>query len=199
MIRQEKNICPKVLIYILAFLIFFFQLSSPLWDNSGILLAGEKTCKEKLAKAEEYYYEEAFEEAQALILDCLNASSLTKDEQIKAYTILARISLARGKTKAAKALILKILSINPAYSPTVEEETPKYVNLAAEVKKEFVQAKATPAAKQEPSDRKNKNTWIWLGAGAAAVTALIILIAGGAGGENTGQQQSLPTPPPFPQ
>ena len=198
MVLEGKNICRRATIYLSAFLIFFLQLSSPLWDSSGILFAGEKTCKEKLAKAEEYYYEEAFEEAQALILDCLNASSCTKEEQIKAYAILTRISLARDNTKAARALILKILKINPAYSPTVEEETPRYVNLVAEIKKEFVSTKEAPAKEQRPAD--SKSTWIWIGAGAAAVTtAVIILIAGGAGENSNGKEKSLPTPPPFPQ
>ena len=198
MSQQEKSICRRAIIYLSVFLVLSFQLSSPLWDSGSKLFAGEKTCKEKLAKAEEYYYEEAFEEAQALILDCLNASACTKDEQIKAYVILTRISLARENTKAAKALVRKILAMDPAYSPTVEEETPRYVNLVAEVKKELVSTKEVPAAGQKPSGAKN--TWIWIGAGAAAVTtAVIFLIAGGSGGEQNGKEQSLPAPPPFPQ
>ncbi|HID40429.1 MAG TPA: hypothetical protein EYP36_13060 [Calditrichaeota bacterium] len=161
-------------------------------------MANDQTCSEKLNKAEEYYYDDALDEAQALVLDCLNNFTLEKKERIRAYTILVRISLARENKDAAKKILLKIFTLDPTYQPTTEQETPRYVNVASEAKQEFIaQSKTTESQKQ--SSEKANTLWLWMGAGVAVVVTTIVLVVSGSAGENPDQLQSLSNPPPFPQ
>lgn len=186
------------MIYYLALLIFFVQLGSPMLNDRSVLMANDQTCSEKLNKAEEYYYDDALDEAQALVLDCLNNFTLEKKERIRAYTILVRISLARENKDAAKKILLKIFTLDPTYQPTTEQETPRYVNVASEAKQEFIaQSKTTESQKQ--SSEKANTLWLWMGAGVAVVVTTIVLVVSGSAGENPDQLQSLSNPPPFPQ
>lgn len=198
MMRTVKKNGQNFVAYYLAAIIFFLQLSGPLLDGRAFLFAGDQTCSEKLDIAEEYYYDDAFDEAQALVQDCLNDLSLKKVERIRAYTILARIYLARENPEAAKEFILKIFSLDPAYQPTIEQETPRFVNLVTEAKKEFV-VPAPIAESAKTSKKKSGKRWLWIGAGTAAVIAIIAVVASGSKGEKPVQERLLPNPPPFPQ
>ena len=185
------------IVYHLVAILFFLQLSGPLLDGRIFLYAGDQTCSEKLDIAEEYYYDDAFDEAQALIQVCLNDPALEEAERIRAYTILTRIFLARENIEAAKEIVLKMLAIDPAYQPTIEQETPRYVNLVAEVKKDY-QAPAPVAETTQKSDKLSNKRWLWIGAGGAAAIAIIAVLALGSDDEPT-EEKLLSTPPPFPQ
>jgi hypothetical protein len=94
----------------------------------------------------------------------------------------------------AKENILKILEIESSYQPTIEQETPRYVNLVTEIRKERAQLAASAV-------ETGISTWLLIGAGGVAAAAIIALVTtGGDDNGNTtgGQPKPLSEPPPFP-
>jgi len=153
------------------------------------LLAGDQSsCSNHIKVAEESYYAGDFEKAVEFVNLCLREPAATDDHRVKAYTILTRISLAQDDLKSARQYIEIILKIDPKYEPTIEEETPKYVNLVAEIK---------TALSDVNDDKGGINKWIFVGAGGVATTAIILLVAA-KGGKKDNQEESLPEPPTFP-
>jgi len=160
-------------------------------------LTDQSSCSEQLDQAEELYYNGDFDVAVGLVQECLKSKSVDKQVLVRAYTILSRIYLTQGNQVSAKENINHILSLNPTYNPTIEEETPSYVNLVSEVRQEVVQAQVDkPGA---PSDSSAISPWVWVGLGSAAV-AIIALIASGNGDSNQDPEggQPLPEPPSYP-
>ena len=169
--------------------------------DSGAGISGkreeQKLSSCRLEQAEELYYAGDFEQALLIIEDCLTNHSPDTAMQIHAYTISARIHLVRGERTAAEQNITKILDLNPAFEPSIEEETPKFVNFIAEVRQKTALSQAITAA--AASDSSQLSPWIWIGAGGAALAIFAIL-----SGDNSGialpplKDQTLPAPPAFP-
>jgi len=118
----------------------------------------------------------------------LRETGISDEHRAKAYIILTRISLAEGDIPTSRQYIEIILKINPGYQPTIEEETPKFVNLVSEIKAAIGETK---------SDKSGFNKWILIGAGGVATTAIILLVTA-KGGNNDIQDNKLAEPPPFP-
>jgi len=138
--------------------------------------------------AEESYYEGDFDKATEFLNLCLRETNATDEHRVKAYTILTRISLAQDDIKSARKYIEIILKIDSNYEPTIEEETPKFVNLFTEIK----------TAQLDRNDNKSGfNKWIIVGAGGVATTAIILLVAAKGGNKET-EKENLPEPPAFP-
>jgi hypothetical protein len=117
---------------------------------------------------------------------------LSNEDQLRSYKILARTYLAKDDTILARDNIRIILKLNPAYQPTIEEETPKYVNLVSEVKAEQEQLAASAVT-------AGISSWWLIGAGGVAAVAIIAIVASG-GDDNQGNEDlSLPKPPDFPE
>ena len=177
---------------ILAFL--NMQVFGSLAGNNSFLFADNPTCVQKLDLADEKYYDGNFDNAIDLVNQCLQEPSVTESVRIRAYKILARTYLAMDNIQLAKENILKIIEIESAYQPTIEQETPKYVNLVTEVRKE--RALITASAVET-----GISTWLLIGAGSVAAVAIIALVATGGGDNGTtngGQSKPLSEPPPFP-
>lgn len=191
MINQiKKNKSHLVIRYLISALICL-QILGTLVNRSSLLLAADtQSYADQLKKAEENYYEGEFEKAIYIIDQCLQDASLSKTNRIKAYTILTRIFLAKDDQKTAKENVQRILKLDPAYQPTIEQETPKFVTLVAEVREEQAQLAPIPA-------KKSKRKWIMIGAGSAAAAAIIVLVST-VGGKKNQQNNSLPEPPAFP-
>lgn len=144
---------------------------------------------ELLEKAENFYYDGDFDNAIKSINQYLSQASLSKEDKMNAYKLLTHIFLAKNDAPSAKKVVELILDIEPAYAPTLEEETPKYVTFVTEVKKQYVLKKVKPQSK--------KINWlVWGGAGAAAATLLVILVA--SGGSDGSGNKPLPLPPDLP-
>jgi hypothetical protein len=162
-------------------------------DKEMGLIASDKTnCSESLDQAEELYYDGEFDQTIEIVNQCLQKVSLIKDDQIRSYTILARTYLAKQDTILTKDNIRIILKIDPTYQPTIEQETPKYVNLVAEVRAEQDQLTAAEAG-------TGISSWLLIGAGSAAAIAIIAIVASGGSDEKEIQNTSLPKPPDFPE
>lgn len=150
-----------------------------------------KSIPEKLGKAEELYYEGFFTDAVTIISECLLNENIKEEEQKQAYKLLANISLAQEKEAEAKNNIRKLLTVDPAYAPTIEQETPQFVNLVNEVK--------AGMEKEKPK----KRTWLYIGAGATTVAAVVtyFIIKGNSSNGGNGEEpveQPLAMPPVWP-
>ena len=159
-------------------------------ENSQALSAKNPLIQNQLYEAEEYYFNGEFQKAIVLLDQILEESTLSKTEQVKAYIILTRIYVAKDDLNSAKDNIRKILEIEPNYQPTIEQETPVYVTLVSEVKKEESNKKSVPT-------HSGLKKWLLLGAGGAAVATVIVLVAS-CGNEKGNESNPLPEPPDFP-
>ena len=97
---------------------------------------------------------------------------VTDLERQRAYLILCKVSLALQKPEMAKKYLMKILELDPTYQPTIEEETPQFVNFVAQVRKEYIR----PVKK---TDRKGLLKWMAVGAGAIITVTVVAVMASG--------------------
>jgi hypothetical protein len=152
----------------------------------------DQICQEKLDQAEEKYYNGELEQSIELARQCLEHSSLSSETRVRAYKILARSYLNNNESDLAKKTVISLLQIDPDYIPTIEEESPRFVDLVANTRAEHAQQQAAQEA-------GGISPWIWIGAGGAAAAAVIVIVAGGSGDDqNKNTNQSLPTPPMLP-
>lgn len=180
----------SLLIYNLIIALISAQLFGPVIEGSVIFGSElkDQTCSEVLVTAEKLYYNGQFDLAIETVKKCLREQTLPKPDRIKAYTILARAFFAKDQKEAAIQIVMKILELQPGYQPTIEQDTPQYVNLVAEVRHGQTQ-KVTAA-------ESGGNKWIWIGAGGAVlVAAAVYLLNRDDGGS---QDEPLPGPPDFP-
>jgi hypothetical protein len=161
-------------------------------DKNALIASDETSCSETLDQAEEHYYEGEFETTIKIVNQCLQQQTLSNEDQIRSYKILARTYLAKDDTVLARNNIRIILKLNPAYQPTIEQETPKYVNFVAKVKNEQDQLNISEAG-------TGISSWILIGAGSAAAVAIIAIVASGGSDDKETQETSLPKPPDFPE
>jgi len=181
----------QLIVPYLIWALLYLQITNMLPNSGSSLLAEVKqSYKNQLDLAKESYYEGKFDEAIELINQYLQDSSLSWRHKIHGYTILTRSLLAKNDLENAKKSMLKILELDRTYQPTIEEETPQYVRLFSEVKKEQRQLEVKPA-------KTGMHKWIWIGAGSIAAVTFIAVISGGSG-ESSTQSSTLPEPPNFP-
>ncbi len=178
---------PVVFLSLALFLLHFQVMNAAPMQITG----DEQSCQAKLDQAEESYYNGEPDLSISLVSQCLENTSLSKDAIVRAHKILARCHLVKEDTTGAKKQIRLLLQVNPAYHPTIEEESPRFVSLVAEMKEE----QAKMAATQE---KTGIIPWIWIGAGSVAAAAIIIVASGSGGEENTGTNNPLPAPPVLP-
>lgn len=184
--KKMKKPPVKILLSYLLIIVIFSQLFG---SFQNLLLAQDlSSCDLNLKKAEENYFAGNFAQATEMINQCLRETRISEENRAKAYIILTRISLAEGDITTSRQYIEIILKINPGYQPTIEEETPRFVNLVSEIKAAIGEAK---------SDKSSFNKWILIGAGGVATTAIILLVTA-RGGDHDVQDNNLPEPPPFP-
>jgi hypothetical protein len=170
--------------------LFLFLIMS---ENQILVQAADtNTCVSQLNKAEESYYNGQFDEALQLSRQCLQNTSLTPENRLRAYTILARTFLGKNETDSSKWAINRILELNPDYQPTIEQEKPQYVHLVTEIKIERAYA-------EQKKGKKGINKWIWIGAGTVASAAIITLLTSGNSGSKETTKNTLGEPPPFPE
>ena len=173
----------------LCLALFYLQVMSAAPLPNG---TDEQTCIVKLEEAEESYYNGDLERSILLAKQCLEDPSLSEATRIRAHKIAARAYLKQGQNEEAQKSVLILLDLNPAYQPTIEEESPPFVQLVAEARAEYIRLKAE-------QEKTGINPWIWIGAGSAAAAAIIVLVAGSSGSEdNPSTGNALPAPPALP-
>jgi len=184
---------PRIITLYLILAFIYLQIFCFIPDKRSGLFASDQptTCAERLDEAEEFYYDGEFDKTIKIVNQCLLQESLPKKEQVRSYTILARTYLAKEDTIKTKDNIRIILKLEPTYQPTIEQETPGYVNLVTSVRKEEDQLAAAEVG-------TGISSWLLIGAGSAAAVAIIAILASGGSDDSESQNTSLPKPPDFP-
>jgi len=166
--------------------------SIALINESGLLRAQESNqISNLLALSEENYYSGNFSQAIELANQVLNDSRATDIQKQQAFIILTKISLALEKPDMAEKYLVKVLEIDPSYQPTIEEETPQFVNFVAQVRSEYTK----PPRK---NNKKGLMKWMAVGAGAIITVAVVAVMASGTTPEEEKPDNTLPEPPAFP-
>jgi len=177
----------KLIIFKLIFLLLILQFTV----DSVIIAQNSQTCDAILKSADDAYFESRFDDVLKLIKQCLSQTDISKDHRLQAYTILSRTMVAMDQMDKAKNYINKILEKNPEYSPTIEQETPKYVSLVKLIREE-------KEKKIQKTEESGISSWLWIGAGGVVATAAIIAIAVSGNDKKDSKKNSLPKPPEFP-
>lgn len=188
---RKLNKYSKILGSYLIPALFFIQTYC--LSPNTIYASDQLTCGDRLNQAEESYYNGDFNTAIDLINQCLQVNTISNDNRIQGYKLLAKIYQSQKENDKAKANIYQILLLDPDYQPTIEEERPSFVELVNKARTEF---QTTAIAEADSGISK----WVWIGAGGAAAVAIIAIITSGSGSSNNQTQpQSLPGPPDFPE
>ena len=174
--------------------IFFLFLSLQAFIIDPVHAALQDGVKMELLKeAESYYYDGDFDNAIKSTNQFISQENLTKENKKEAYILLVHIFLAKSDATSARKVVESIFVIDPAYGPTLEEETPKYVTFVSEIKKQYL-------AKQVKPKEKEIDWVLWGGAGAGATLLIIILASsGGDNGSKPPVDKVLGGPPAFPE
>jgi hypothetical protein len=152
----------------------------------------DQACQEKLDQAEESYYIGNLDQSILLVRQCLEDPSLSNDTRIRAYKIIARSYQTKEEPELAKNAVISLLQLNPDYQPTIEEESPRFIDLVTKTKTEQAQRQAAREA-------GSISPWVWIGAGGVAAAAVIVIVAGGSGSDEiSNTNQPLPAPPMLP-
>ncbi len=159
-----------------------------------LFASNEQSCAANLDLAEENYHDGKFDETIRLVRLCLKDPELIRSDRLRAYKILCRTLLAKDDKNGAKEIINKLLDISPTYLPTIQQETPQFVKVVADVIDERKKIK-------KESIKSGSTNWLWIGGGGVAAAAIIILLVSGSEDNNNNREdndQSLPSPPEFP-
>jgi len=111
----------------------------------------QKKCQTALLEAEQNYKDGRFNQAIALVKDCLNQRGPALEEKKTAYRLLALCYNASNDLEKAKNYVWKLLNLDPDYEPAPHDPL-SFINLFKEVKQQQGQAlKAPPWASQQPN------------------------------------------------
>jgi hypothetical protein len=158
----------------------------------GYLFAQETgQTSDLLDVAEEKYFNGDFDQAIDLANQVLNSTGISSTDQQRAYIIFAKIYLALEQTDSAKNYVLKILDLDPLYQPTIEQETPQFVNFVAQVRRDT-------GGTVKKKKKNNILMWVATGAGAVITVAVLTVMASGTSSEEKETDNTLPEPPAFP-
>ncbi len=155
-----------------------------------LLLAQQTKCSKILDKAKNLYFEGKFDESVNLIQSCMASQELTDAEKRQAYKIMSNVELARGDQDKAKENIRLLLQIDPDFQPTIEQETPTYVQLVESVRSEMAQHRNNVVVKQES---KGISKWWYYSAGAVVAGTAYLLF----NGDDKKKDKPLKLPPPW--
>ncbi|HEM48907.1 MAG TPA: hypothetical protein ENO27_01725 [Caldithrix sp.] len=153
--------------------------------------AQQSDCSKVLDQAQNLYYEGKFDESMNLVQSCLTSEELTKEESRRAYKIMSQVELARGDQEKAKKNIRLLLEVDPDYTPTIEQETPTYVQLVESVRSELVVKDNNVVVKKESG---GISKWWYYSAGAVVAGTAYILLNNDDGKK---KDKPLDTPPPW--
>jgi len=171
-------------------LIVWLVVLSPVLNEHGILNAQQTNCSKILEQAQNLYYEGKFDESVNLIESCMASEALTEDERRQAYKIMSRVELARGDQEKAKENIRLLLQVDPDYQPTIEQETPTFVQLVESLRSEIDKSERKAVVQQES---KSISKWWYYSAGAVVAGSVYFLLNNG----YDKKDKPLKTPPPW--
>ena len=182
----------KIIVFKLIVLLLLLQSAgSYLKPDFSLFAQNNQICSENLEKAEDAYYDGEYTKTITLISNCLKEPNITNEQRVYAYTILSRTFLVMDEKVKAKEFINKIIDIKQDYLPTIEQETPNFVNFVLQVRKEREQI-------IKSKEESGISQWVWIGAGSAVATAAVIVLISSGNEDKDKKNNTLPEPPQFP-
>lgn len=159
---------------IIGFIVFAFVLPT----LTPIMAQTQNVCDEKIKQAEQKFYDGLFDDAIAILNNCLKESSVTKQERARAHELLAKVYLGKDYQEQAENAIRKLLELVPSYTPNPDKDTPTYVALVEKIRAQQPQEKEEPQATDEQKNDKAwyENTWVIVGASVAVVGAVVAVL-----------------------
>ena len=161
----------------------------PIIDENDVLYAQQSDCSKVLDQAQNLYYEGKFDESVNLIQSCMASEELTKDESRQAYKIMSQVEIARGDQDKAQENIRLLLQVDPNYQPTIEQETPTFVQMVESVRNEIALDENNVVVKQES---RSISKWWYYSAGAVVAGTAYLLLSNDGGKK---KDKPLDTPP----
>jgi len=208
MLKIIENIANNFLI---GFLILALIITPISGKYSTVFAQSQNECEKELLNAQNKYDLGKFDEAIAIITECLGKENLSQDSKMKAYRLLGLTYIAKDYLNEAKTAVSKLLDIVPNYQPDLEQDPPIFVNLVTEKIEERktsetnTQTKTTelPAKKDKQEgvkkEEKSNTIWYYIAGGAVAVAIVVVLLlSGGDDDSPTQSDNDLPDPPDLP-
>lgn len=96
--------------------------------------AADASCAEVLADAEGRYRDQAYEEVEPLVLDCVYLPGATPAEVQQAYRLLALTLLKQDRVTDAQLAVVRLLGVDYGYEADPLSDPPFYVALVQAVK-----------------------------------------------------------------
>jgi hypothetical protein len=122
-------------------------------------------CVQAVRMAEFEYRDGAFGAAASRIAQCISRNRLAGPEAIEAYRLLTLAHLRQDKLEAARAAVIDLLGIVPAYRPDPVTDPPAYVTVVNAVRSDMQLAENSAgeaAARPTPFFRRT-STWLVIG------------------------------------
>ena len=131
-------------------------------------------CEKNLAEAEEKYNSGRFDEAIALIRECLGKTGLSEQEKMKAYRLLGLNYIAKDYLDEARLAVKKLLDMVPNYQTDPIQDPPPFTRMVEEEKQK--QPTAPPKTLKAKKAEKKGASKKWYIIGGTAIVALVAAI-----------------------
>lgn len=110
-------------------------------------------CEASLATAQTLYRNQSFDDAEALLRECLSRPDLDEETTLQSMRLLALIHLREDNLVEAKQMILRMLAVSFAYQPDPIQDPPTYVALVEAIREQLRVDQTAEAAPQPDSMR----------------------------------------------
>ncbi len=94
-------------------------------------------CEEEINRAEEHYRDGEFEEAELLLLPCLDEAMMSDELAVRGYRILAQSQLQTGNIAGARRAVLRVFARDPDYRTDPVQDPPAYQALVETVRQQL--------------------------------------------------------------
>lgn len=94
-------------------------------------------CREEVERAEEHYRDGDFEEAERLLVPCLDQALMSDSVAVRGYRILAQAKLQTGDIAGARRAVLRVFARNPGYRSDPVQDPPAYQALVETVRQQL--------------------------------------------------------------
>jgi hypothetical protein len=91
-------------------------------------------CAGAFSQAETSFYEALYEDAAEALQRCLSMGGFVRDEQVRAYTLLAKVYLDNGARQDAVASLRDLIAMVTDYSPDPLHDRPDFVRLVEQTR-----------------------------------------------------------------
>lgn len=96
-----------------------------------------EACEAEILRAEEYYRDGEFEQAEQLLTPCLDGAVMSDELAVRGYRILAQSNLQTGNIAGARRAVLRVFARQPGYRADPVQDPPAYQALVETVRQQL--------------------------------------------------------------